>query len=110
MGALWPSPWSGRLVLVSAIENMLTLIVQLVELLKEAVSLLRHILMVLNAETEKPDPLHDAKYAADRIGVVDRTLRRLTQKGELPVDSYVNGKRQFRASSIERCRRLYRGE
>ena len=58
----------------------------------------------------KPDPLHDAKFAAERIGVVDRTLRRLTKKGMLPVHSHINGKRWFRESDIERCRRYYRGE
>ena len=57
-----------------------------------------------------PDPLRDAKYAAGRIGVADKTLGRLTKKGLLPVHSYVNRKRLFRESDIERCRRLYRGE
>jgi len=89
---------------------MLTLIVQLVELLKEAVSLLRRILAALSAETEQPEPLHDPVYAADRIGVVDRTLYRLTKKGMLPVHTYKDGVRQFRQSDIERCRKYYRGE
>lgn len=56
------------------------------------------------------DPLHDAKYAAERIGVVVKTIGRLTKKGMLPVDSYLNAKRMFRESHIERCRRYYRGE
>lgn len=56
------------------------------------------------------DTLHDAKYAADRIGVSDKTITRLTVQGRLPIDSYVNRKRQFRKSDIERCRRYYRGE
>lgn len=56
------------------------------------------------------DTLHDAKYAADRIGVSDKTITRLTMQGRLPIDSYVNRKRQFRKSDIERCRRYYRGE
>jgi len=56
------------------------------------------------------ETLHDAKYAADRIGVSDKTVTRLTVQGRLPIDSYVNRKRQFRKSDIERCRRYYRGE
>ena len=56
------------------------------------------------------DTLHDAKYAADRIGVSDKTITRLTMQGRLPIHSCVNRKRQFRKSDIERCRRYYRGE
>ncbi len=61
---------------------------------------------------QRPDPdrLYSAKYAADRIGVGERTIYRLTQRGMLPVDSYALGMRQFRHSDIERCRRYYRGE
>ncbi|GGG94017.1 hypothetical protein GCM10007415_31320 [Parapedobacter pyrenivorans] len=60
--------------------------------------------------TPEPDPLYDASYAADRIGVVDRTLYRLTGKGKLPIDSYGDkGTRLFRHSDIERCRRYYLG-
>jgi len=51
--------------------------------------------------------LFDAKYAEARIGVGDKTISRLSRKGELPVICYVNRKRQFRESDIERCRRLY---
>jgi len=50
------------------------------------------------------DPLHHAD-AADRIGVVDKTISRLTKKGILPVACCINRKRQFRESDIERCRR-----
>lgn len=57
-----------------------------------------------------PDGLYGAKYAANRIGVGERTVYRLTQRGMLPVDSYTLGMRQFRHSDIERCRRYYRGE
>lgn len=60
--------------------------------------------------TPKPDRLYGAKYAADRIGVGERTIYRLTQRGMLPVHSYTLGMRQFRHSDIERCRRYYRGE
>lgn len=60
--------------------------------------------------TPKPDRLYGAKYAADRIGVGERTIYRLTQRGLLPVDSYALGMRQFRHNDIERCRRYYRGE
>lgn len=62
----------------------------------------------LNRQVE--DTLHDAKYAADRIGVSDKTIFRLTAQGMLPVASYVNRKRQFRKSDIESCRRYYRGD
>lgn len=51
----------------------------------------------------------DAKYAEDRIGVSERTVMRLTAKGILPIALYVNRKRQFRDSDVERCRRYYRG-
>lgn len=63
--------------------------------------------------SQEPDPadrLHGAKYAANRIGVVDRTLYRLTERGMLPVHSYTLGMRQFLHSDIERCRRYYLGE
>lgn len=60
-------------------------------------------------DTVPEDTLHDAKYAAERIGVGDKTLSRLTRKGLLPIHSYVNRKRLFLASDIERCRRYYRG-
>ena|SRR5690606_67400 len=63
-----------------------------------------------NAEhTPQQDPLRDAKYAADRIGVVVKTIDRLVAKGILPVHSIINAKRMFRESDIERCRRYYRG-
>ena len=72
------------------------------------------IIRKLDAEPAKPDPepelLYDAKSAAARIGVGERTIYRLTQRGLLPVHSYVLGMRQFRHSDIERCRRFYRGE
>jgi hypothetical protein len=60
-------------------------------------------------DIEQLDTLHDAKYAAERISVGDKTLSRLTRKGLLPIHSYVNRKRLFLASDIERCRRYYRG-
>lgn len=62
------------------------------------------------SDEREPERLYDAKYAAERIGVVDRTIYRLTEIGMLPVDSYKKGIRQFRHSDIERCRRYYRGE
>ena len=61
-------------------------------------------------QASEPDRLYGAKYAADRTGVGERTIYRLTQRGMLPVDSYALGMRQFRHSDIERCRRYYRGE
>ncbi|MBK1442588.1 hypothetical protein JHJ32_21490 [Parapedobacter sp. ISTM3] len=109
--------------------HMITSITQLITLLREAVNLLREIVAALHkllavllliarqgvdnpqlAEIAKPDTLHDAKYAAERIGVVDKTLSRLIKKGLLPIHSYVNRKRQFLESDIERCRRFYRDE
>lgn len=109
---------------------MFILIQQLVELFKETVSLLRQILSVLRAllhialllarkgqsagihppETLAEDPLHDAVYAADRIGVSDKTLGRQIKKGLLTVADRKNRKRLFRKSDIEKCRRFYRGE
>lgn len=66
--------------------------------------------MNVEPSTPEPDPLYDASYAADRIGVVDRTLYRLTGKGMLPIGSYGDkGTRLFRHSDIERCRRYYLG-
>ncbi|MGK6351577.1 helix-turn-helix domain-containing protein [Parapedobacter sp. DT-150] len=93
---------------------MKTFIHTLTDYLSEIITLLRQCVEMLHAiqreQAENPDPLHDAKYAANRIGVVDRTLYRLIKKGILPVDSYENGRRLFRESDIERCRRYYHGE
>ncbi|WP_177181078.1 helix-turn-helix domain-containing protein [Parapedobacter koreensis] len=87
---------------------------RIIELFSEAVELLREIAGFLRqnhqSEPVTPELLRDAKYAAERIGVVDRTLRRLTRKGMLPIHSYVNRRRRFRENDIERCRRFYRGE
>ncbi|MFC6101486.1 helix-turn-helix transcriptional regulator [Olivibacter domesticus] len=56
------------------------------------------------------DTLHSARYAAERIGISDKTVYRLTKSGMLPVHSYCNRERRFLLSDIERCRRYYRGE
>jgi|GEM_PF-3460894 len=56
------------------------------------------------------DPLRDAQYAANRIGVSDKTVCRLTQRNMLPIICVINRKKQFRNSDIERCRGYYRGE
>ncbi|GAA4777962.1 hypothetical protein GCM10023231_00500 [Olivibacter ginsenosidimutans] len=61
-------------------------------------------------KTLSDEVLYNAKYAADRIGVSDKTIGRLTQRGDLPVVAVKRRKRQFRLSDIERCRRYYRGE
>lgn len=66
-----------------------------------------------SSNTQEPvmdDTLHDARYAAERIGVSEKTISRLTGQGMLPIHSYVNRRRQFRKSDIDRCRRYYRGE
>lgn len=60
-------------------------------------------------DEQELDQLYDAKYAAERIGVVERTVYRLTEKGMLPVHAYHRGQRRFLHSDIERCRREYRG-
>lgn len=83
---------------------------QLAKHLPEVIALIHRNFPADGFEKPDSDPLHDAKYAAGRIGVVDRTLRRLTHKGLLPVHTHFNGKRWFRESDIERCRRYYRGE
>jgi len=62
------------------------------------------------AQPQESDRLYSAKYAADRIGVGERTIYRLTARGLLPVQTYTLGTRRFRHSDIERCRRYYRGE
>ncbi|MDX3916141.1 MULTISPECIES: hypothetical protein [Olivibacter] len=99
------------------IENFLTS--NFIDFQKEQLKELLHALKTLSATSSDPseqlkekeeDTLHDARYAAERIGVSEKTISRLTGQGMLPIHSYVNRKRQFRKSDIDRCRRYYRGE
>lgn len=95
-------------------KTLLALIVTLItEDLRPLIQEIRYYLKVrrdsLEASIVVEEEYHDAKEAEGIIGVSERTLKRLTDKGQLPVSHYVNRKRMFKKSDVERCRRYYRG-
>lgn len=101
--------------LIDVISAMLNTIIDILRKIHEQLARMEHstngaVASPPAPQQPDPEPLHGAKYAADRIGVGERTIYRLTQRGMLPVHSYIRGTRQFRHSDIERCRRFYRGE
>lgn len=103
--------------IVNLISAMLNTIIDILKQILELLTRMEQGAASGNAAAGQPAPqkpdgdrLYSAKYAADRIGVGERTIYRLTERGLLPVDSYELGMRLFRHSDIERCRRFYLGE
>ncbi|WP_262249996.1 helix-turn-helix transcriptional regulator [Parapedobacter soli] len=103
--------------IVNLISAMLNNIIDILKQILELLTRMEQGATSGDAAAEEPTPqkqdddrLYSAKYAAERIGVGERTIYRLTKRGLLPVDSYTLGMRLFRHSDIERCRRFYLGE
>lgn len=63
----------------------------------------------LEASVDVEEEYHDAEEAEGIIGVSERTLKRMTKSGLLPISHYANRKRMFKKSDVEHCRRYYRG-
>ena len=61
-------------------------------------------------QVKPPGPiLRDNSYVMDRIGISERTVRRLIQKGELNIHKTVNKMNYYLDEDVESLRRRYRG-
>lgn len=73
----------------------------LLKILKSQESLYDHLIQ----KSEEEAVYLNAKQVRDRVGVSERTLARLHEKGQLPYSKMVDGKRLYRFEEVEHFRK-----